>query len=113
MMSIERTARIAHEVNRAWCEYNGDFSQTSWENAPAWQKNTARLGVKFHKDNPDADDAASHNSWMTQKLAEGWKHGDVKDPEAQHHPCIVPFEDLPRDQQFKDRLFRTICHATS
>jgi hypothetical protein len=110
-MNNERIARTCHEVNKVWCEFNGDFSHKCWKDAPDWQKNTALLGVRFHKEHPDADDAASHDSWMNQKLAEGWKYGPIKDPEAQTHPCIVPFEDLPRDQQFKDRLFRTICHA--
>jgi len=27
------------------------------------------------------------------------------------HPCIVPFDELPLDQQIKDRLFRQTVHA--
>lgn len=104
-------ARIAHEVNRQWCEYNGDTSQVSWDEAPDWQRVSAVNGAAFHRENPDATDSASHDSWMQEKLAEGWKYGPVKDPEAKTHPCIVPFEELPREQQFKDKLFRTICRA--
>lgn len=106
-----RTARVAHEVNRVWCEFNGDASQPSWQDAPAWQRDSAIAGVAFHRANPDAGDSASHDSWMAQKVADGWTHGDVKDPEAKTHPCMVPFDQLPPEQQFKDRLFRTVVHA--
>ncbi|NIJ34325.1 Gp49 family protein [Sphingomonas oligoaromativorans] len=106
-------ASIAHEVNRAWCAYNGDDSQPNWADAPGWQRDSAITGVAFHRANPEAGDAASHDSWMREKVAAGWVYGEQKDPDAHPptHPCIVPFEDLPREQQFKDRLFRTIVHA--
>ena len=112
-MSDEALARIAHEVNRAWCEFNGDTSQPAWDDAPEWQRSSAINGMAFHRANPNAGDSASHDSWMAEKVAAGWVHGNVKDPDASPptHPCIVPFEELPRDQQFKDRLFRTIAHA--
>lgn len=29
------------------------------------------------------------------------------------HHCLVPFDRLPPEQQFKDRLFRTIVHAAA
>lgn len=110
-ISDEQIARVTHEANRAWCEFNGDFSQPSWDEAPEWQKDSARKGVRFHYENSGAGDSASHDEWMRVKLEEGWVFGPIKDPEAKTHPCIVPFEELPREQQFKDRLFRTIVHA--
>jgi Phage protein (N4 Gp49/phage Sf6 gene 66) family/RyR domain len=107
----ERIARIAHEVNRAWCQYQGDMSQNPWESAPDWQKKSAINGVKFHRENPDAGDSASHDSWMAEKIAAGWKHGYNKDENKKEHPCITEYANLPQAQQFKDRLFRTIVHA--
>jgi hypothetical protein len=55
--------------------------------------------------------SASHENWMKEKEADGWKYGTIKDPEKKEHPCIVPFEQLPKEQQFKDHLFRGIVHA--
>jgi hypothetical protein len=110
-MRPEQIARICHEVNRAWCEFNGDTSQSAWADAPAWQRDSAVNGVAFHQANPAAGDSASHESWMAEKVAAGWVYGETKDAEAKTHPCIVPFDRLPADQQFKDRLFRTIVHA--
>lgn len=108
-------ARACHEANRAWCEFNGDTSQVPWEDAPQWQRDSAVKGVQFHLDNPDAGDSASHDSWMAEKEATGWVYGPEKDPEATPptHPCMVPFDQLPREQQFKDKLFRALVHGLS
>jgi hypothetical protein len=46
-----------------------------------------------------------------QKLADGWKYGPVKYPEKKEHPCMVPFAELPKEQQLKDALFRHIVPA--
>src|SRR5687768_16195858 len=66
IMNNELVARICHEVNRAWCEFNGDTSQPSWGDAPEWQRLSAINGVRFHRANPDAGDSASHDSWMAE-----------------------------------------------
>lgn len=110
-MNQEQIARVAHEVNRAYCQALGDDSQPAWECAPQWQRDSALLGVKLHIGNPDAGAQASHESWMAQKLAEGWEYGPTKDPEAKRHPCIVPFAALPVAQQAKDFIFRGVVHA--
>jgi len=110
-MNINAIAKVAHEANRAYCETLGDFSQPKWEDAPAWQVDSAINGVKFHLDNPDAGDSASHDNWLKQKKEEGWIYGETKDPEEKTHPCMVPFDELPTAQQKKDALFRAIIHA--
>jgi hypothetical protein len=110
-MTIEKIAQVAHEVNKAYCEAIGDNTQTSWADAPAWQKESAVLGVMFHVEHPDAGADASHNSWMKQKVDTGWKYGEVKDPENKLHPCIVPFDQLPKEQQAKDFLFRQVVQS--
>jgi hypothetical protein len=94
-MQIKEMARVAHEVNRAYCQALEDFSQLPWEEAPQWQKDSAIAGVKMHLQNPNAGPEASHESWMEQKLADGWTYGETKDPEAKTHPCLVPFHALP------------------
>lgn len=111
MLTIEQIARVAHEVNRAYCQSLGDMSQTTWEEAPEWQRSSAILGVQLHVTNPSAGPEASHESWMQQKISDGWTYGDVKDPELKQHPCMVPFEHLPREQQSKDWIFRAVVHA--
>jgi len=110
-MDITAIARVAHEVNRAYCLALGDKSQPAWEDAPDWQRSSAIAGVVFHLRNPNADASASHESWMRQKLEDGWTYGPTKIPALKQHPCIVPFEQLPREQQAKDFIFRAVVHA--
>lgn len=110
-LNIEKIAKACHEVNRAYCLALGDTSQPAWEDAPQWQKDSAMLGVKLHANSPDAGPQASHESWMAQKLADGWEYGPTKDPEAKRHPCIVPFDALPVEQQAKDFIFRAVVHS--
>lgn len=109
-LEIEKIAKACHEVNRAYCLSLGDASQPAWEDSPQWQKDSAILGFKLHVNNPNAGPQASHESWMDQKIADGWKYGPTKDPEAKIHPCIVPFEKLPVEQQAKDFIFRAVVH---
>lgn len=110
-LEVFKIARVCHEANRSYCQSIGDNSQPEWEQAPDWQKNSAVLGVQFHIANPTAGDAASHESWLRQKVSDGWVYGSVKDPERKQHPCMVPFTALPPEQQRKDALFRAIVHA--
>lgn len=105
-------ARVCHEFNRTFCQFLGDNSQPTWDEAPDWQRQSAIKGVEFHIANPDAGDSASHDAWMDQKRLDGWVFGTIKDAEASPptHPCIVPFEQLDAGQQMKDRIFRSTVH---
>ncbi len=107
----KRIASVAHEANRMFCRTHGDFSQPTWDIAPMWQIESALDDVLFHIANPDAGPEASHINWCAMKEADGWMYGLVKDPEAKTHPCMVPFDQLPPEQQAKDHLFRAIVHA--
>jgi hypothetical protein len=104
-------ARVAHEINRAYCLAIGDDSQPSWQDAPEWQVKSAVNGVLFHMEHPNAGPDASHNNWMKEKIEDGWVYGSVKLADAKTHPCIVPFNELPMQQQFKDHLFRQVVHS--
>lgn len=110
-LSIEQIAKVTHEANRAYCESIGDNSQRPWEHAPDWQRDSAIAGVKFTLENPTAGPSASHESWLAQKLADGWKYGPTKDPEFKLHPCMVPYADLPVEQRRKDALFQAVARA--
>lgn len=110
-MKTEQIAKFAHEINRAYCASLGDNSQPSWEDAPDWQKSSARAGVDMHLANPNATPEQSHESWLAQKTAEGWKFGAVKDADKKEHPCFLPYAELPAEQKAKDYLFRAVVHG--
>lgn len=104
-------ARVCHEVNAEYCRAIGDNSQLPWEDSPEWQQQSAVKGVELHLSNPNLGPAASHEAWMREKLDDGWTYGPLKDPAKKEHPCLVPFADLPKEQQIKDWLFRGVVHA--
>lgn len=111
MITVEATAKICHEANRAYCEGLGDMTQLPWDLAPTWQKESAIKGVEFTLENPTAGVDATHKSWYDQKLQNGWKYGPVKDADLKEHPCMVDFQDLPLSQQMKDVLFRSVVES--
>lgn len=104
-------AKVAHEVNAAYCRALGDRTQAPWEQAPEWQQKSAIAGVNMHLANPDSTPEQSHDSWLAQKLAEGWVYGPVKDAEKKEHPCCLPYHELPIEQQVKDYLFKAVVMA--
>ena len=109
-MNVEQIAKTCHSVNKAYCESIGDNSQPSWDEAPEWQKSSAMKGVELHLTG-EATAEDSHKSWLAQKEAEGWKYGPVKDPEKKEHPCFVPYNELPKEQQAKDHLFKAVVDS--
>jgi len=106
-------ARICHEANRAYCLSLGDASQPSWDDAPDWQRTSAVNGVAFNLARPDAPASHSHDCWLEEKRAAGWRYGAVKDAERKEHPCFLPYEQLPAEQKRKDHLFKAIVNALS
>lgn len=109
--AILSIARVAHEVNRAYCQAIGDHTQVPWDSAENWQRASACAGVEHVLNDPSVTPAKQHQSWMDQKLREGWVFGEVKDGNAKTHPCLVPYEQLPEHQRVKDFLFIGVVRA--
>jgi RyR domain len=110
-IKIENIAKVCHEANRIWCKVNGDNSQKTWEEAEEWQHESSLIQVKYRLENPEGGSDMQHNSWMKEKIENGWVYGEVKNSKAKTHPCIVPFEELPEFQKKKDALFCAIVDA--
>lgn len=107
-MKTEDIARVCHEANRALCISMGDNSQVQWDEAPEWQRESAIKGVAFRVANQTSTPKDQHESWVAQKIANGWIYGPVKDAQAKTHPCIAPYDQLPIAQQLKDKMFVSI-----
>ncbi len=105
VLMVEDIARVAHEANRALCSVFGDDSHSAWDEAPPWQRESAVDGVRAILEGRVLTPQDSHENWVREKRRAGWKYGEVKDVEARTHPCAVPFEELPLEQQLKDWLF--------
>jgi len=108
---VELAARTAHEVNRAYCEGLGDWTQKTWEESPAWQRESAIAGAKHILADPETSASESHEGWCAKKRAECWIYGPVKDASKKEHPCMVPFDELPVRQKVKDILFGAVVRG--
>lgn len=106
---IASIASICHEANRQYCRTIGDSSQEPWSVCPQWQKDSAILGVEKIASGETTRPEQSHESWSRQKIEDGWMYGEVKDPIAKTHHCLVPFTELPVEQQMKDHLFFAVA----
>lgn len=103
-------AQVAHAVNAAYCASLGEKT-VPWDEAGESQQASILAGVDMHTRNPDATPEQSHESWLAQKVAEGWTYGPQKDPIQKQHPFIRPYAELPAEQKAKDYLFRGVVHA--
>lgn len=112
-VSMHDIAKVCHEVNRVFCKSIGDMSQLPWEEAEQWQRTSAFAGVRFRLENPTSPASAQHDNWMADKIRDGWVYGELKDATAKTHPCLVPYEQLPKEQQTKDALFMAVVSAMS
>lgn len=110
-LAVEFIAQVCHEANRAYCLTLGDLSQVNWYEAPDWQRASAIAGVQYALEYPDAPPSAQHEAWLKDKQADGWVYGSDKDEARKTHPCCVPYEELPVEQQRKDALFKAIVGA--
>lgn len=110
-LDIYKIARICHQANKAYCETIGDNSQRDWEVAYEWQRDSIIRGVIYALQNPYAGAAAQHEAWLRNKIAEGWRWGEVKDSRKKTHPSLISYKDLPVEQRFKDFLFLAIVQS--
>ena len=112
---IEQVAEVCHETLRAYCQTIGDHSLPPWAEAPEWQKESSRDGVRFYFEQfargiePSPSD--THAQWLRQREAAGWKHGRAKNAHTREHPSFVGYGALPLDEKRKDYLFAAVCRA--
>ena len=44
-----------------------------------------------------------HEVWAQSRMEQGWTYGKERNDELKHHPCLVPYEDLPEIEKDYDR----------
>ncbi len=103
--AIETIARVAHEVNRAYCEAIGDASQLPWWEAP----DTERDSVRGLLEERYATAEDQHEAWLADKAAEGWSYGPTKDVLTKQDPAFVLWDELPEEHRVKAELCRAVC----
>ena len=41
--------------------------------------------------------------WAKSRMEEGWTYGEERNDALKHHPCLVPYEELPEVEKAYDR----------
>lgn len=44
-----------------------------------------------------------HEVWAQSRLNEGWRYGEERNDALKHHPCLIPYEELPEVEKDYDR----------
>ena len=44
-----------------------------------------------------------HEVWAQSRMEQGWTYGEQRNDVLKHHPCLVPYEDLPEVEKQYDR----------
>lgn len=44
-----------------------------------------------------------HEVWARTRIEQGWTYGPERNDALKHHPCLVPYEDLPESEMEYDR----------
>ncbi len=108
LITIDEVAKVAHEVNKAYCESMGDTTQPVWSKIHKWQKESLYDGIRYIVANPKITPEQAHENWMKHKVDNGWKYGKVKDPKKKEHPSIKPYNKLDDKEKAKDYIFQAI-----
>lgn len=115
---VEAAAHAAYEANRAYCSAIGELAQLSWSDAgewrpwasaPEWQRASTKNSVLGVIGGETLEQ--SHERWLAEKTADGWRRGPIKDSRAKEDPRVVPYADLPPEQQRKIKVFVAVVQA--
>ena len=44
-----------------------------------------------------------HEVWAQSRMEQGWTYGPERNDQLKHHPCLVPYEELPEVEKAYDR----------
>lgn len=44
-----------------------------------------------------------HDTWAKGRMDDGWIYGPERDDTKKHHPCLVPYNQLPDSEKEYDR----------
>lgn len=44
-----------------------------------------------------------HEVWAQSRMEQGWTYGPERNDSLKHHPCLVPYEELPEVEKAYDR----------
>ena len=98
-------AQVVHAANRQYAEaIGGRPVNPTWEQLPEEQKQSLMKAVRNTVITPQTLED-SHEAWCIARMAQGYTKGNYIDHIRKTHPNLVPFNELPFEEQLKDALF--------
>jgi len=92
------SAGLGNELGR---RQQGEWLMTSYEPAPI---DTSRVEVPGDlAELMELLARNTHEVWSSRRLEEGWTQGPTRDDARKHHPCLIPYEQLPESEKQYDR----------
>lgn len=106
--TIEEIARICHKAYLQYCQAIGDYSQAPWQEAPEWQRESAKVAVKYCLENPQSPAYLVHNAWKEFMIQDGWKYSLFFNEQNKEHPWLTSFQELSQISQMRTELITAI-----
>ena len=110
-LTLAEAAKIIHETLSHYKKENNNPIIINWDQASPEKKQSTIDGIKYHLLNPTASAKDSHDSWMNQKIANGWVYGETKDPIKKTHPKLVPYDKLDDNTKSLDHIFSGLVNS--
>lgn len=104
-MTSSKIAECIHGATRVLGRPNGDII-LAWNDLPDIDRNLAIKAVDELMINPQSKTYEElHDLWWELKIQDGWVFGEFHSHELKTHPCMIPYQDLPKSELIKDEIW--------
>jgi hypothetical protein len=98
--TLDVITELCWETHRVWEKIIGEPNYVSWDELEDVERDELKQSVFWLIENPTSSVSAQHDAWRSRKVID-----------ADAHPNLVPFDELPWPQQMKARLWRHVILA--
>ena len=105
---IQKT--IVDCCHNAWKEYMDSIGHAYVQIEPTDEMKESILSgalfyIKGFREGRKPTPQEMHDEWRRYKARDGWTYGGLKDVKKKEHPCMLPYQDLPKEERQKDEVF--------
>lgn len=108
-LTTKDIAMAAWDLSDKFGQYLGIQSDVlySEEQAPMYEEQVHRILMEASNPNQVAILSKMHDKEVSAKLKDGWRYGPELSTDEKVHPMLLPFSELPEEEQAKAIFFRT------
>lgn len=108
--TVEEIARVSHEACAAYQRMIGqEYPHLSWLQVTKETRECTIRGVElvFAGKTP----AEIHADWVEMRKGQGWQWGHRKSDVNRTHPNMVPYDQLPEAERYKNEIHAAVIRA--